>query len=101
MYVPGVGTSGTSNSSEYSGLNFPTSRTTTLMRVIFLSPSPSALVLFCSDQSERLRVKFDGLHAALEHAADQRPGLTFGDQVEKPFFLFRRPAHPRHDTITS
>src|SRR5258706_12019816 len=25
---------------------------------------------FCSNQSERLRVKFDGLHAALEHAAD-------------------------------
>jgi hypothetical protein len=34
---------------------------------------PSALVLFCAKQSERLRVKFDRLHAALEHAADQRP----------------------------
>src|SRR5450755_4723026 len=28
---------------------------------------------FCAKQSERLGVEFDGLHAALEHAADQRP----------------------------
>src|SRR5260221_7716033 len=41
-----------------------------------------------------LRVKFDGLHAALECAADQRPGFTSGDQIKKPFFLFRRPAYP-------
>src|ERR1019366_7534194 len=64
------------------------------------SPSPSALV-FCASPSERLRVKFDGLHAALERTADQRPGFTCGDQVEKPFFLFRRPAYPRHYAVIS
>ena len=62
---------------------------------------PSALVLFCANQSERLRVKFDGLHAALQRSADQSPGFTSGDQVEKPFFLFRRPAYPRHYAVTS
>jgi hypothetical protein len=35
----------------------------------FISPSPSALGRFFADQSQRRRAK---LHAALEHAADQR-----------------------------
>jgi len=63
------------------------------------SPSPSApraVVLFCASPSKRLRVKFDGLHTALERAADQRSGFTCGDQVEKPLCLFRCPPHPRH-----
>jgi hypothetical protein len=50
-----------------------------------ISASPSGLVLFCANQSERLRVKFDGLHAALENAAYHCPGFTCGDQIEKPF----------------
>ena len=62
---------------------------------------PSALVLFLRHQSERLRVKFDVLHAALQRSADQSPGFTCGDQVEKPFFLFRRPAYPRHYAVIS
>jgi len=46
------------------------------------SPSPSApraVVLFCASPSKRLRVKFDGLHTALERAADQRPLISVQD----------------------
>src|SRR5258705_1547543 len=57
-----------------------------------LPPSfPSALGLFCANQSERLRVKFDGLHAALEHAADRCPRLTGGDQIKKPLVSRKLP----------
>jgi hypothetical protein len=38
--------------------------------VVFVISSPSTLVLFCNNQPERLRVRFDGLHTALECGAD-------------------------------
>jgi hypothetical protein len=60
----------------------------------FASHFPLAFSPWRSFLRQCLRVKFDGLHAALECAADQRPGFTSGDQTKKPFFLFRRPAYP-------
>jgi hypothetical protein len=77
------------------------SRSRPFLPALAVSPSsfPSALVLFCANQSERLRVKFNGLHTALERAADQCPRLTGGDQIKKPLVLFWRPTYPRHHAV--